>query len=111
MTNIEEQLEKAIERAEKAEAACADIREWIGRMCFCACHNPTCTVARTKRKQFLETDFGQGWLSPEKAKVAMEALDEIAHGNTCRCARPIETCDCVEQLAKETIAKLKGEKQ
>lgn len=50
------------ERAERAEACCAEMREVIKDLVAYG------SSAYSKKLQALSTDCGQGWLSPEKAK-------------------------------------------
>jgi len=64
------------DRAEKAEAACAEMRAWIESTPGSVCKCDECAQHRDRRSKALSPDCGKGWLSPDKAKLLAEALED-----------------------------------
>lgn len=103
------------ERAERAEACCAEMRyqlEQIARahqisrgpryLCYCT----TCNASKAILSRLEESNCGQGWLSPDKAKLLVKALERIIE------IRPYERCNDVGHVARQALAAAaKGEQQ
>lgn len=107
-------------RANKAEAACAEMRQCILDRCFarptsgggdlwcCQCanvghHSNDCQVGHS-----LSTSCGKDWLSPEKKQLAIEALEHIAHYPIH--SEPMGGVMDMQDIAAKAIAALKEEK-
>lgn len=87
--SLESKLDAEKAHADKAEAACAEMRQCILDRCFarptsgggdlwcCQCanvghHSNDCQVGHS-----LSTSCGKDWLSPEKKQLAIEALEPM----------------------------------
>lgn len=91
--SMNRQLAAEKARADKAEAACAEMREAIYEISIQECigveHLGVCCIEESSIHSIAEealakTDCGTGWLSPEKARRAIEALEyAIANPDDC----------------------------
>ena len=68
---LESKLSAEKARADKAEAACAEMRQVIESFRWA-------DPFAEKSKHAISTDCGKGWVSPEKAKRLREALQQAA---------------------------------
>jgi len=88
-------------RAERAEAARAEMRSMIPELWRCA--NDDCDLSQANINDALSTQCGVGWLSPEKAGRLREALKEIQ-------GHPDAAHTTIIEIATNALAETGGEK-
>lgn len=89
------------QHAEKAQAACAEMRACISAfsaMFVCVCRGEK-WCSKCICDKALSLDCGKGWLSPEKVKLLREALEKIANKRgVCN-----KFCGCSGCLAQQAL--------
>lgn len=94
---------QALARAERAEAACAEMRAYIELPVVCAKDDEIVARKLLKAELLSNPNCGQGWLSPDKAKLLITALENIATATAGMC--------CHGEWAQQALTAAKGEQK